>query len=215
MKKAPITALCAVLMSSSVAFGQETMAEEAPVPEPTAEAAPAEEPAPAPAAAEEAPAEAKGETSADGADGTRFRFGVAAGLGMMFSSVPTFTYSGVDLRFGAQINDMIAVYAVPQLGYYFTGAEGTFGAGGLAGVSAIVDFTFIDRVFVGGGAGFGVLNNPSGPELHFRAGGYPLMSKSSEKVRRKGLMLGMDLRVHFLEGLTVVAPTLNIGYDAF
>jgi len=32
--------------------------------------------------------------------------------------------------------------------------------------------TLIDQVFVGAGGGFGIVNNPSGPVLHFRAGGY-------------------------------------------
>jgi hypothetical protein len=150
------------------------------------------------------------------ADDGRFRFGVAGGAGLMSWDGPTFWYGGVDLRFGYQINDMIGVYAQPQLGIYGGDAgAGLVGTGGLIGTSAVVDFTFVDQVFVGGGLGYAILNNPSGVEIHLRAGGYPLYSDSKEKARRKGLMLGADLRLHFVEGYTFVAPTFNIGYEAY
>ena len=43
------------------------------------------------------------------------------------------------------------------------------------------------------------------------------MSKSDVKARRKGLMVGADLRFTLLgEGLsTIVMPTFNVGYEAF
>jgi hypothetical protein len=157
-------------------------------------------------------------------DGARFRFGVAGGLGFLSGAGYSFTYTGVDLRFGVQLSDMIAVYAQPQIGGYWTKPEsvnidGTSipvsTGGGLMGASVLADVTLIDRFFVGGGLGYGILNNPGGPELHFRAGGYPLMGRNKEKARRKGLMLGVDFRLHFLKGATFVAPTFNIGYDAF
>jgi hypothetical protein len=126
------------------------------------------------------------------------------------------TYYGVDLRFGWQISDNLGVYAQPQLGYYkLDGASALFGSGGLIGTSVLADYTLFDRVFVGGGVGYAILNSPSGAELHFRVGGYPLMSRSDAKIRRRGLMLGLDFRLHFVEGYTFVAPTFNIGYDAF
>jgi hypothetical protein len=149
------------------------------------------------------------------ADEGRFRFGVAAGGGLLSWEGPTFYYGGVDLRFGYQVNDMIGVYGQPQLGFYSgdVGA-GAIGTGGLIGGSAVVDFTFLDQLFVGGGLGYAILNNPSGMELHFRAGGYPLYG-SNDSGRRKGLMLGADLRLHFVEGFTFIAPTFNIGYEAY
>lgn len=103
----------------------------------------------------------------------------------------------------------------PQLGLYAGGGTGGTGVGGLVGGSVGADFTFIDRLFVGGGVGYAILNNPSGAELHFRLGGYPLMSKSTEKPRRKALMVGVDFRLHFVEGYTFVAPTFAVGYEAF
>lgn len=49
-----------------------------------------------------------------------------------------------------------------------------------------------------------------------RVGGYPLMKRSTQKARRDGLMLGMDLRFTTPEGLkTIVMPTFNLGYEAF
>jgi hypothetical protein len=166
------------------------------------------------AVAAESPPEPQAATAP--ADDGRFRFGVAGGAGLMSWDGPTFWYGGVDLRFGYQINDLIGVYAQPQLGVYGGDAgAGLVGTGGLIGTSAVVDFTFVDQFFVGGGLGYAILNNPSGVELHLRVGGYPVYGDSKEKARRKGLMLGADLRLHFVEGYTFVAPTFNIGYEAY
>lgn len=42
------------------------------------------------------------------------------------------------------------------------------------------------------------------------------VGRSKEKIRRKGLMLGADLRVTFLSAIApVVHPTFHIGYEAF
>lgn len=178
--------------------------------EPTEEAPPAEAPAKA-----EVSAEPVAEAPAAAPDGVRFRFGISGGAGPMIADGIGFTYGGADARFGAQINDLIGVYVQPQLGIYAGGSGGFSGVGGLVGASVGADFTFIDRLFVGGGVGYAILNNPSGAELHFRLGGYPLMSKSSVKPRRKALMLGVDFRLHFVDGYTFVAPTFGIGYEAF
>jgi hypothetical protein len=153
------------------------------------------------------------------ADGPRFRFGISGGAGPLIVSgggqSVTLVYGGIDMRLGAQINDLIAVYAQPQLGFYGGDFGGTTGIGGLVGISVLADFTLSDQFFVGVGGGFGVLNNPSGPELHFRGGFYPIVTHVEGKARRKGLMLGADLRFHFLDGATGVAPTFSIGYEAF
>jgi hypothetical protein len=175
--------------------------------------------------AESAPSDeagASGAAASEQADGTRFRFGVAAGPGLFTAKTEngsqkvSFTYGGVDLRFGAQINDLIGVYAQPTLGYYTAGDEGVLAVGGLLGMAGAVDFTFLDRLFVGAGLGYTVYNNPAGVSPLLRIGGYPLMHRSEEKARRKGLMVGMDLRVTKLEGLkSIVMPTFNVGYEAF
>lgn len=155
-------------------------------------------------------------SSAAGGDGGRFRFGVAVGAGPLTTDGLDMTYYGLDLRFGWQLDDALAVYAQPQLGYYqLDGASALFGSGGLLGTSVLVDYTLLDRFFVGGGVGYAILNNPSGTEVHLRVGGYPIVSRSDAKVRRRGLMLGLDFRMHFVEDYTFMAPTFNIGYDAF
>ena len=126
------------------------------------------------------------------------------------------TYYGTDLRLGAQINDLVGVYAQPTLGYYSANGSGGLAAGGLFGMAVAADVTFIDRFFVGAGIGYTVYNSPAGVSPLLRLGGYPLMSRSEQKARRKGLMVGVDLRFTGLEGLkTIVMPTFNVGYEAF
>ena len=151
---------------------------------------------------------------APAASGMRFRFGVSGGAGPLLSSFPTFIYGGADLRFGLQVNDLLGIYVQPQLGFYGGGVGGFAAFGGLIGGSLVGEVTLLDRLFAGAGLGYGILNNPSGLELHFRAGAYPAMSKS-ETGRRKGLMLGVDFRVHLLDGATFIAPTFCIGYESF
>jgi hypothetical protein len=169
------------------------------------------------------PAAANGNaTSSAVADGARFRFGVAGGMGFFTaaSEVGTAkvscTYYGADVRLGAQLNNLFGVYAQPTLGYYSVDGGGALAAGGLLGVAVVADATIIDRFFVGAGLGYTIYNNPSGITPILRIGGYPLMSRSDQKARRKGLMLGADLRFTSLEGLkTIVMPTFNVGYEAF
>lgn len=179
----------------------------------------AEEPVAADGEVTEAPADPPPSVPPARKDGARFRFGVAGGPGLLFIDSTVLGYGGVDLRLGAQINDLIGIYVQPQLGAYAGTYGGMVGIGGLVGVSGVVDFTLADRFFVGVGGGFGVLNSPSGPEVHLRVGGYPIMKRSDERARRRGLMVGLDFRLHFVSSggtsLTGIAPTINIGYEAF
>jgi hypothetical protein len=192
------------------------------------EAAPDATGEPAAASAEAAPSSVPAPAVADGgqsgavADGARFRFGVSGGMGFFTAASEvgaakvSCTYYGVDLRFGAQINDMFGVYAQPTLGYYTANGGGALDAGGLLGMAVVADATFADRFFAGAGLGYTIYNNPAGLTPLLRVGGYPLMSRSDTKARRKGLMLSADLRFTSLEGLkTIVMPTFNIGYEAF
>ena len=75
--------------------------------------------------------------------------------------------------------------------------------------------TFIDRLFVGAGAGYGILNNPSGAAIEGRFGGYPIMSRSETGPRRKGLTVAGDVRAIFVDGATGTLIMGCIGYDAF
>ncbi len=162
-------------------------------------------------------------TSKTREDHPRFRGGISAGGGLMFftaassfgNASATFGIGGLDGRLGVQINDLIGVYVQPQVGVYGASA----GVGGLAGGAALIDFTFIDRLFVGVGGGGVILNSPGAGEVILRVGGYPAMGFGADKVRRKGLMLGIDMRIFIAPsgGATLVAPspTFNIGYEAF
>jgi hypothetical protein len=214
-------AVAVVLTASALAQGQEAEAEATGKPPAAEEAAPAEA-APAATPAPAAAAPAGGDTSSAVADGVRFRFGVAGGIGFFTASDEagtakvSCTYYGADLRLGAQINNLFGVYAQPTLGYYSADGSGGLAAGGLLGMAVVADATLIDRFFVGAGLGYTVYNNPAGLTPILRIGGYPLMSRSEQKARRKGLMLGVDLRFTSLEGLnTIVMPTFNLGYEAF
>ncbi len=205
-----------VLTGSALAQAQEgdSGATAAPAAEETAPAGAA-----APATPTPAPAAAAGGTVVDG---PRFRFGVSGGAGFFTAKSElgdakvSCTYFGTDLRLGAQINDLIGVYAQPTLGYYSTSTDVGLAAGGLVGLSVVADATFLDRFFVGAGVGYTVYNSPGGISPILRLGGYPLMVRSEGKARRKGLMLGVDLRFTGLDGLkTIVMPTFNVGYEAF
>jgi hypothetical protein len=217
--------IAVVLAASAQAQAQEAVPEATDEPPAAEEAAPAATATPAPAPATPAPvatATPGADTSTVPVDGLRFRFGVAAGFGFFTAAAEVGTaevsckYYGGDLRLGAQINDLIGVYVQPTLGYYTADVPYVFAVGGLVGISAVADVTLIDRFFVGAGIGYTIYNNPGGVTPILRVGGYPLMSRSDQKARRKGLMLGADLRFTSLEGLkTIVMPTFNVGYEAF
>jgi hypothetical protein len=220
-------AIAAVLTGSALAHAQEAEPEATDTPPAATEATPAvaatpATPAPAPAPAPTAAAPAAGDANNALVDGVRFRFGIAVGLGFFTAESEVGTaevsckYYGGDLRLGAQINDLIGVYAQPTLGYYTADIPGVLAVGGLLGLAVVADVTLIDRFFVGAGVGYTIYNNPAGVSPILRVGGYPLMGRTAQKAGRKGLMLGADLRFTSLEGLkTIVMPTFNLGYEAF
>lgn len=154
-------------------------------------------------------------TAGDDRDGFRFRGGVSLAAGTMILSNYSGFLAGVDGRLGVQINDMIGVYAVPHLTLGPVSAGGFSTFIGVFSTTAVVDVTLIDQIYVGAGGGFGVVNNPTGPTLHFRAGGYPLMGYGENGIRRKGLMVGADMRMYLLSGITVMELTGGVGYEAF
>lgn len=155
-------------------------------------------------------------------DSTRFRGGIALSGGLElvsddFDNSVSGLMFGVDGRIGVQLNNLLGFYAQPHLSF---GSLSSTGAGGLSGltgtftVAAMAEVTLADRFFVGAGFGYGVLNNPSGPMLQARVGGYPLMGRG-EGARRKGLMVGIDLRTIFASGLTGILVLGSVGYEAF
>jgi hypothetical protein len=174
-------------------------------------------------------------SSAQEKDGARFRGGVSAAFGGLFGSEGPASYSGIlggaDGHLGVQINNLIGVYAVPHLSYGSITAEvGSISASdGWLDFSGtgVVDVTLFDRFFVGGGAGFAAhaptctnCGGLAGPNVHLRLGGYPLMSRGDDGIRRKGLMIGADLRINFLSdaasnSITLIQPMVSVGYEAF
>lgn len=150
-------------------------------------------------------------------DGPRFRGAIALAGGGWFLSGVTAGLVGLEGRLGVQINNMIGVYAQPE----FSLGKGNFNSGiysltGTAGTSAVVDFTFLDQIFVGAGGGGGYVGNAPGGMLHIRAGGYPVFTRAENGIRRKGLMIGIDFRTYFLKGYgAVLSPMLAIGYEAY
>jgi len=173
---------------------------------------------PAPMAAQAPPPEV---TLAEPMDGPRFRFGFSGGFGIeRVTNDPYPTFSawnvGFDFRLGVQLNDLIGIYVQPHL----SGGKGSY-EGGLSGgtgvfaVTGMVDFTLADQVAFGAGFGYGVLNNPTGPALAFRAAWYPVVSRSPLGPRRKGLMVGADMRVIFSDVGTGIQFIGSVGYEAF
>jgi hypothetical protein len=154
------------------------------------------------------------------ADFPRFRGGISLGAGGLFVSDFGVGLGVLDGRLGVQINNLIGIYAQP---HFSVGGGTVNGVGsaitGEAGATLLVDFTFFDRFFVGVGGGGGVIGSLGAGELHIRLGGYPLLRLLPDRVRRRGLMLGIDTRVYFVEipGATanVVSVAGSIGFEAF
>ena len=154
-------------------------------------------------------------------DGLRLRHGIAFSGGEEIGSGPssglTGELYGVDWRIGAQLNNLWAVHLNTHLSFgsaHFGGGSGTTGNFAEA---VMVERMLLDRFFVAAGGGYGVLNNPSGPLLQFRVGGYPLMFADASEARRRGLMLGVDVRAYFAgEAIgTVTQVSFGIGYEKF
>jgi len=145
----------------------------------------------------------------------RFRGGVALEGGGLFVSGFSAGLGGIQGRLGVQINDMIGVYAQPELSFGAGKVGSATGFTGTASGTGVVDFTFLDQLFVGVGGGAAVLGSLTGGELQFRVGGYPVFTRGANGIRRKGLMVGVDMRVYFVTGATVLSPMLGIGYEAF
>jgi hypothetical protein len=149
-------------------------------------------------------------------DGPRFRGGVALEGGGWFISGYSAGLVGVEGRLGAQINNMIGVYAQPEFSLGAGKVAGVAGITGTAGASALVDFTFLNQIFVAAGGGGGYIGNAPGAMVHLRAGGYPVFTHGAHSGRRKGLMIGLDMRIYVISGYgAVMSPMLGIGYEAY
>jgi hypothetical protein len=172
------------------------------------------------------------------ADHARFRGGVGLEGGALIAPrTLTLALTGVQGQLGAQINDLIGVYAVPAFDILF-GAVGGVNFSG----AVIADFTFMDRFTVGAGpdfdffAGVGASKNGVsatagglyGARVHLAA--YPVIARGFDPVRRKAFEIGLDVRMLFggvgsakssttgtsaAASSFVISPMLTIGYQAF
>lgn len=208
----------ALTVSSAPAWAQDAE----PTSAPTAEAPAPNEQAEAPAAQEpeaEEPATPAGESGAAAEDGPRYRWGIAASGGLEKVSIVSGPMAGMDLRLGAQLNDLLGVYVQSHLSFGKLSADaGSAVISGFTGTlttALLGEVTLMDRFFAGAGVGYGILNNPSGPMLQARIGGYPLSGRIENSIRRRGLMVGLDVRSIFIDGATGVLILGSIGYEKF
>lgn len=124
---------------------------------------------------------------------------------------------GVDWRIGAVITEAISLHLHSHLSLGTAGVGNNSGATGNFATAVVGEYTLPMRLFVGAGAGYGVLNNPSGPLAEFRVGYYPFEKSTSGKARR--LNVAFDARWYFVDdagtGVTVTHLALSLGYDRF
>ena len=127
---------------------------------------------------------------------------------------------GFDVAFGTQINDTLGVYVPFHLSFGNFQGLGTVagipaGLTGTLALTAVVDATFADRFSLGAGGGVGILNNPTGPCIHLRAAGYPVVNRDPTTNRRKGMVVAVDLRMIYARGFKATFPALSVGYAVF
>lgn len=152
-------------------------------------------------------------------EGATLRNGFSLSVGQEFGSGPSDGLSGqlygLDWRIGAKINHALAVYVDTHLSLGTAQIGAASGMTGNFAAALIGEYTLPMRVFLGGGAGYGVLNNPSGPLVQLRAGWYPFEKTSPGKARR--LNIALDTRFYFAgEAIGTVSHfALSLGYDRF
>ena len=155
-------------------------------------------------------------------DGTGFRNGFSLSAGQEFGTTDSGVeisgqLFGVDWRIGAQVTKAIAVYLDTHLSLGTVKGGASEGTTGNFATALVGEYTLPMRLFIGGGFGYGVLNNPSGPLAQVRIGYYPFEKTSQGKARR--LNVALDTRLYFIDeggdGLTMKHIALSIGYDRF
>ncbi|HTR54676.1 MAG TPA: hypothetical protein VMJ10_28485 [Kofleriaceae bacterium] len=152
-------------------------------------------------------------------DGPRFRNGFSLSASEEFGSGPSSGLSGqlfgLDWRIGAHINQDYSIYLQTHLSFGNAHIGTTSGVTGDFASAVMAERMLPARTFVAVGAGYGVLNNPSGMLVQGRIGWYPFESSASVVSRR--LNVALDARLYFpgdaIGTVTQVAAT--IGYDRF
>ncbi|MEM1028760.1 MAG: hypothetical protein AAGN82_00325 [Myxococcota bacterium] len=225
--RAVLPALGFTILITAPAAAQETDSDEDLEVTPEASAA-------TPPTAERDRSEAEAESGTR--DRLRFRGGIALiGGAMIFSEGgDPFGVVGFQGQLGVQINDLIGVYAVPEL----SGVFGDETYGGQVSGAIMVDFTPLDMISAGIGFDsgvFGVYNEPRDigtlSQLYgarLRVSYQPVVSSGPEG--RSALRIGLDLRLLLARsalidtGLSTTgsfqssflfAPMVSVGYLAF
>lgn len=151
-------------------------------------------------------------------DGARFRGGIGLEVGPLIgagSGATTHLSVGLAGHLGAQINHNWGVYAVPSFDIAFVN-----GTGVNLGAAVLADYTLNDMfsfgagpdvgVFATIGGGSGTVSGASGAlyggRLHFAW--YPVVDHADNRPRRKGLAVGLDLR---LLGGPAASATVGTG----
>jgi hypothetical protein len=124
---------------------------------------------------------------------------------------------GVDWRIGMQLSEALGVYLHSHLSLGTITINQADNITGNFATAVVGEYTLPMRLFVGGGAGYGVLNNPSGPLVEARVGFYPFEAPKQGKARR--LNVALDTRLYFVsegpENMTMKHISISLGYDRF
>ena len=205
------------LTSSSIAFAQG-----APAPTTDLNAAPAvavldPNAAAANSGSVSTPAPAPQPVAEPSSSGLRNGFSLSAGQEFGGDRDISGTMFGVDWRIGYRISQPISIYLHSHLSFG-SASEANGAISGLTGTFASTlmgEYMLPMRLFVAGGAGYGVLNNPNGPVVAARVGYYPMSTNSIGKARR--LNVALDYRAYFAnQGYGQVNQiSLSLGYDRF
>src|SRR5262245_43385144 len=208
--------VCLFSAVSTSAFAQPAPNTAASTGDPTPTPAPTSAPAATPPPAVTAPAPAPTPTEEPSTSGLRNGFSVSAGQEFGGDRMISGTMFGVDWRIGYRISEPLSVYLHSHLSFG-SAHEGTAAAGttGTFATALIGEYLLPMGLFVGGGAGWGVLNNPNGPLAEARIGYYPMKANGPGKSRR--LNVALDTRFYFADqGYgTVNHIMLSLGYDRF
>lgn len=181
------------------------------------------EPAPSEATSSaESGSEIPGESEADAPEVNRgFRNGFSLSAGQEFGTSAAGAdisgqLYGLDWRIGSHVTDAVSVHLHSHLSLGTASVGGSSGLTGNLAAAVVGEYEFPMRVFAGGGGGYGVLNNPSGPLAELRAGWYPFEHKTGTARR---LNVALDARWYFVDdagtGVTVTHIALSLGYDRF
>jgi hypothetical protein len=191
-------------------------------PPPPADPTAPPQPAPPPTGVAPAPVAAQAMPPPEDDGGATLRNGFSISIGQEFGTSNLMNefsgqLYGIDWRIGAQVNKSLGVYLDSHLSFGSVKVNEVKGSTGNFAAAAIGEYTLPMRLFFGGGVGYGILNNPSGPLVAVRAGYYPFESSPSGKSRR--LNIALDMRLYFVEegpeSVTMKHIALTLGYDRF